>query len=349
MKSFNFIDCSGIGSSGKGAVVDLLSEYKGLSTMPHNFEFDLFRIKGGLNDLRKDFYEDWSPIRSNSAYWKFLKIINLIGKNPKGLNYFASALVSGNRYERTFDNKFISSSLNFLNSFVETEINGYWPFDLSDMSKSQLFFNKIKEKFFFKKNSYSRIKIINGDDFDLKLNDYLYKLFFEICDRKMPVLNNFLEPYNSSKSLNFFSKAKQIVVIRDPRDSFISGLSYGYKVKKDLKLIPPNNDGHSLSSVGSNNLESFILRTNQFYKILKKNSHERILTVRFEDLVLNYKETKTRIEKFIGLSDKDHIDKLKYFNPKKSLKNVMIWKKFSNQNTIEKIKNEIDHFTYKDH
>ena len=111
MNLFNFIDCSGVGSSGKGAVVDLLAEYENFKVMPHDFEFDLFRIKGGLNDLRRDFYEDWSPIRSNSAYWKFLKIVNLSGKNPKGLSYVYSVLSSGNRYEKKFNNQFIKSSL----------------------------------------------------------------------------------------------------------------------------------------------------------------------------------------------------------------------------------------------
>ena len=348
MKSFDFIDCSGIGSSGKSAVVDLLAEYENLKVMPHEFEFDLFRIKGGLNDLRKDFYEDWSPIRSNSAYWKFFKLIKLIGKNPKGLNFLSSMLTSGNRYDKKFKNIFISSSLNFLNSFVETEINGYWPFDHADMSNLQLAFYRIKEKLNSKKKVYSKIKVINGDDFDSRLNNFLYDLFHEIRNDKALVLNNFLEPYNSSKYLNIFPSAKQIVVIRDPRDSFVSGLSVGHSNSDDLKLIPANNDGYTLSSVGSNNIESFILRTKQFYKILKNNSHDRILKIRFEDLVLNYEETKKTIEKFLGLSDDDHTYKFKFFNPSESSKNVMIWKKFSNQNVIKRIKNDINYFEFKD-
>ena len=349
MNLFNFIDCSGVGSSGKGAVVDLLAEYENFKVMPHDFEFDLFRIKGGLNDLRRDFYEDWSPIRSNSAYWKFLKIVNLSGKNPKGLSYLYSALSSGNRYEKKFNNQFIKSSLDFLNSFVETEINGYWPYDYADDSNFQIIINKIKEKLNLKKRVYRNIKVINGENFDAKLNDYLYSLFFEIRNNKTLVFNNFLEPYKSSNYLNFFSEAKQIVVIRDPRDTFVSGLSAGFKNKEDLRLIPSNNDGHSLSSVGSNNLEKFILRTNQFYKILDNNFHDRILKIRFEDLVLNYEETKKEIEEFLCLTEKNHIFKFKYFNPLQSKKNVMIWKKFSSQSTIEKIKNEISYFKFKDY
>ena len=349
MKIFNFVDCSGVGSSGKSALVDLLAEYENFKVMPHDFEFDLFRIKGGLNDLRRDFYEDWSPIRSNSAYWKFLKIVNLSGKNPKGLSYLSSALSSGNRYEKKFNNQFIKSSIDFLNSFVETEINGYWPYDYADDSNFQIIINNIKEKFNFKKRIYKNIKIINGENFDAKLNDYLYSLFFEIRNNKTLVLNNFLEPYKSSNYLNFFSEAKQIVVIRDPRDTFVSGLSAGYENKEDLRLIPSNNDGHSLSSVGSNNLEKFILRTNQFYKILDNNFHDRILKIRFEDLVLNYEETKKEIEEFLCLTEENHISKFKYFNPLQSNKNVMIWKKFSCQSTIEKIKNDINYFEYKDY
>jgi len=349
MKSFNFIDCSGVGSSGKSAVVDLLSEYKNLKTMPHDFEFDLFRIKGGLNDLRKDFYEDWSPIRSNSAYWKFFKIINLSGKNPKRLNLISSALTSGNRYDLKFNDNFTEYSLNFLNSFVECEINGYWPYNYPDDSNFKIILNKVKEKLGFKKSVYRKIKIINGDKFDHKLNEYLYNLFIKIHKNKTLVLNNFLEPYYSSKYLNFFSEAKQIIVIRDPRDTFVSGLSVGIKNKSDLKLTPKNNDGYVLSSVSSNDYERFILRMNIFYKKLKENTHERILIIRFEDMVMNYEETKKKIEKFLNLRDINHINKFKYFNPSLSKKNVFIWKKYSNQDTIKRIKDSINYFKFKDY
>ncbi len=348
MNLFNFIDCSGVGSSGKGAVLDLLAEYENFKVM-REFEFDLFRIKGGLNDLRRDFYEDWSPIRSNTAYWKFLKIVYLSGKNSKGLSFLSSLLSSGNRYENKFNGNFIKSSVNFLNSFVEAEISGYWPYDFAEKSNFEIIVNKIKEKLNFKNSGFSKIKIINGENFDSKLNDYLYYLFLEIRRNKTLVLNNFLEPYNSSQYLNYFPEAKQIVVLRDPRDTFVSALSAGFENDKDLKLTPKNNDGFSLSSVGSNDLESFILRTNQFYKNLKNNFSDRILKIRFEDLVLNYDETKEAIEAFLSLSTKNHIEKLKFFDPSESKKNVMIWKKFSNQSYVDKIKKEISYFEFKDY
>ena len=68
----------------------------------------------------------------------------------------------------------------------------------------------------------------------------------------------------------------------------------------------------------------------------------------YADLVLNYEETKKTIEKFLGLSDDDHTYKFKFFNPSESSKNVMIWKKFSNQNAIKRIKNDINYFEFKD-
>ena len=96
-------------------------------------------------------------------------------------------------------------------------------------------------------------------------------------------------------------------------------------------------------------MEKFILRTNQFYKILDNNFHDRILKIRFEDLVLNYEETKKEIEEFLCLTEENHISKFKYFNPLQSNKNVMIWKKIFKSITIEKIKNEINYFEYKDY
>ena len=46
MKIFNFVDCSGVGSSGKSALVDLLAEYENFKVMPHDLNRS-FRIKGG--------------------------------------------------------------------------------------------------------------------------------------------------------------------------------------------------------------------------------------------------------------------------------------------------------------
>ena len=56
-----------------------------------------------------------------------------------------------------------------------------------------------------------------------------------------------------------------------------------------------------------------------------RNSNVNTLKINFEDLVLNYNDTLKKIEDYLGLQDVEHINKLKHFNPKKSINNLQIF------------------------
>ena len=81
-----FIDVSGIGNSGKSAVVDFLREIEDIHVPNFQFEFDLIRTKDGLLDLRNSVNNDWSPVRSGIAYKLFTKKVMRMGIDPKPYN-----------------------------------------------------------------------------------------------------------------------------------------------------------------------------------------------------------------------------------------------------------------------
>ena len=53
---------------------------------------------------------------------------------------------------------------------------------------------------------------------------------------------------------------------------------------------------------------------------------DKILFIQFENLIYNYEETTERIQRWIGLDEKNHIKPKTYFNPAISIKNTRFWR-----------------------
>jgi hypothetical protein len=141
------------------------------------------------------------------------------------------------------------------------------------------------------------------------------------------LMYNAFEPFNPERPLRYFKDARCIIVDRDPRDNFVTGLNYSYT---------------------SPDVSSFILR----YKILREQTqrqikdNQRILQVQFEDLILNYDATVSQIIEFLQEEKTIHIYPKRYFDPAISSKNVAIWKEYPNQEDIKLIENELSDYCY---
>ena len=71
-----------------------------------------------------------------------------------------------------------------------------------------------------------------------------------------------------------------------------------------------------------------------------------MMVVRFEELVLQYSITVTKVLRFLGIDEDKHIHPKKYFNPEISKKNIGLWKSFANQDSIDLIYRELRDFCY---
>ena len=71
---YKFIDVSGLGHSGKTAVMDLLSEIEGFHLNNTVFEFNLLRLPDGIFDLKWAVYDNWSLVRSDFAIKRFKQL-----------------------------------------------------------------------------------------------------------------------------------------------------------------------------------------------------------------------------------------------------------------------------------
>ena len=54
----------------------------------------------------------------------------------------------------------------------------------------------------------------------------------------------------------------------------------------------------------------------------KERQNQNVLLLHFEDLIFNYEASLTELKHFLNFNDKDHVEKLKCFDPAQSIKNT---------------------------
>jgi hypothetical protein len=340
LKRLQFLDVSGVGNSGKTAVCDLLREIDGIHVPPYWFEFDFIRIPNGLLDLRHRLLADWSPIRSHYGIKAFCRAAEQMGLDPAWWDFPGLLRSSSQRYNRDFDGKFVDLSKKFAQSFVKTSYYAEWPYDDMQLWAGWRLLRKILHKTGLRARLRRRVFVAEPTDFDARATAYLRALFsFRVpaaCD--IAILNNGFEPFNPIPGLNMIEGARQIVVIRDPRDVYVSGLNR-HKVRDgDKSLLSFDNDGLNKSFLATDNLAEFVVRQRILYDRLYLNQDARILRVRFEDLCLSYGDTCASIFDFLGIDPARHISPKTLFIPKKSQSGIGLWRSYGGQNEIDFIR-----------
>ena len=317
------IDISGYSFSGKSAVYDLLSEFDGYFSHPKEFEFDLFRIQGGILDLKNSLVDNWSPIRSTEAIRNFYKLISLIGGDGKFMDKFTK---TGANYDKHFPG-FTLISQKYANSLVETSWDCEWPFDLYNYSGISLAYKKIKRKFGIDGEQIFFLSRLTNEEFTHKTKYYFDELFKEVENKgfKNLALNNAFEPVSPENSIELLGCAKSIVVDRDPRDIYLSAINAGKIGGMKVGLV-----------VSGKTVKDFIAR----YKIFHKGSIEKssnVYRLNFETLVGDYDAELNRMRKFLDEPIGDYPRKRKIFDPSVSKKNVAQWKTLKSSSLLQDI------------
>ena len=89
-----------------------------------------------------------------------------------------------------------------------------------------------------------------------------------------------------------------------------------------------------------------LLREHQKIEIPYENKN-KILRIKFEDMIFNYDATLRKILNFLEISEKEHNEKKKFFNPEVSIKNTQLFKKYKEyKNEIEIIEEKLKEFCY---
>jgi hypothetical protein len=339
MKNICFINVSGFFYSGSSAMVDLLKEFK--SFYESNAEIRFIKDPYGIAQMENALVNNWELINSSAAISDFLELCRKGCRNGKGL--FAPA---GFNLKKTISGDF----LKITEDYIE---------DLTDYSYKKDFYHyKFKKpylKYVFDRYRWAieylskgNLKTANRniatcyfahptqERFNTATQRYFDRLFenhvSDGADESFIILDQAISPNNTQVIHRYFHKSKMIIIDRDPRDMYVDSIQWG--------------DGMERHYQTKEAAERYILQA----KALRENIilDSDILYVRFEDLIINYDETRLKILHFLGLEEKDHILKKKFLKPEVSIKNIGIWRKFYDDchEAIDAIKDALPKLCY---
>lgn len=303
------ININGYMGSGRSAVTDFLREFESLSVPESDDEFQLLNHRYGLLSLHKTI-ADGNHIAFGDSLTKFMKFSNYLGRKPEGLKKLY-------QWGINYDSRYIDfnkKTRRFLEDICLTSWDINHPDGHINQSYIDSFLIKIKSKCFgIAPWPQQKFYLMNDDDFNNIFINYLEGVL-GVDDKFGVVINNAFEINNNSKYFKLFRDPLCINVDRDIRDMYIS-----------MILSPKNKyKDHYLKISGAFDVKKFGLLQKKLHSS-KDEVSDRIVNIKFEDLVLQYDSTTKKLVESIGLEEIDHKFKFNHFNPKNSRKNIRLW------------------------
>lgn len=312
-KGFDFggdmqiITCASYYGTGSSAITDFLSEFNNVYSCT-DYEFRFAHDPDGLRELEFNLVENFNRHNSGHALKRYKKFVD----------YYSSHFLA-KRYERFFHGEWKNLSYQYIDSLIDFSFEGSWQFDYYDNGLLYDFLaklpNRIYHAFFHNESEIFLPKMItlashpNENDFLSKTRDYTNSLMNVLNTAKKPFLmvDQLLPSSNISSHIRYFDNIKVIVVDRDPRDIFLLS-KYSWKSR-----VVPTSDIYKFCKWFD------YARSSRKYE---RWNPQQILFIRFEDMVYKYEETIKTIMSWIGLDEKNHINRRKIFNPDVSIKNT---------------------------
>ncbi len=260
---------------------------------------------------------------------RFIDLININGRKQKLFSEI------GFNFNEDCNKKFFDCCEKYIDNLVDIEWKGDWPYHLHELSWIKLFMYRLKRRLRWKPHLNDTMYFSSpGNRFYQLTRSFLNQLFLNVIDLQKHntiVLDQALPPYNPEKYLKYFNSVKVIVVDRDPRDIFV-------EITKFPRFV---------SSAPTGSVESFITYfKSQRNAVINDSNTNRVMRVKFEDMVIDYEKELNKIYSFLKLSAKDHTSKHTNFDPAQSSKQVGIWRKMKDSKEIMLIEKELKEYLY---
>lgn len=321
---------TGYMGSGSSAVTDLLSEVKGYASNNGNFEYVFLHCPNGVFDLEDKLLKGNNTLRSDEALHSFYKCMQELYSDK---HYWVAD------YKHKIDLEFIEYCNEFIDSLINKKLsNCYWYYQ--EMPKGLMVFYNFFSKLFYMA-SFGRLKIKpalryremwiaypSDSQFYSCVRVFLNKIFWKLgIENSNLILDQLLLPHNLYRMDNYFNENCRVIVVeRDPRDVFL--LNKYYWSKMNVPLPYPSE------------VEIFCEYYRKMRECEKRFESEKILRIRFEDLIYFYTETVYKIFNFLEIPERNHVGRLTKLVPEKSKLNTQLFNRdpfFVNEaNYIEK-------------
>jgi len=325
------ITCISYHGTGSGAVDDFLREFSNVHLASQELECRFLQDPNGISDLYFHLVENWHRLNSGFSIKQYEKFVKMYNHN----------------YSLIFGRGWKIESKKYINSLIKYKFKGYWHADILEVNpfskciyKCRRLVSKIMPKKIRKTSDYNYFpklisyhSLISKEEFLNKTRRYVDDLCSYINDKPddFVVLDQFIATTNIERYNMFVDDLKIIIVDRDPRDLYISGLCKRWKTH----VLP-------------HDVDIFCQQYMDMRKSLDlelKNSN--VLKIQFEDLIYNYDSTTNKIVSFLGLNKKNHVRKQEFFNPSISINNTKLWEKYKDyENEIKIIENKLHDYCY---
>ena len=323
------IGACGFGSTVSSAVTDYLSESDEFQVLD-GIEFDWVAGVDGLIDLDYHLHNShFRTIDSRCAIFRYKQ-----RSKSLALHYWHSGKINPHVLENSVD-RFLDSIIQV--SWYGNQVGRYHGkiHSIVDMVAKRIL-SKIEKKLRIQSHSwpYEQIYLsINPDGFYEAAKRHVGDLLEAMGgDLSRPiVLDQPFSGNNPQASFSFFDDPYAIVVDRDPRDNYVFART---RLAGRNHFIP-------LDSVEDYVKYYRLLRENQPYK----ESNNRVLSIRFEDMVYQYDKTTQQIRNFLGLPEAPHPKSV--FDPALSIANTQVWKRYPHfSEDIQYIERELPEYLF---
>lgn len=323
------IGSCGYGATGSSVLTDLLREYDDIQVYD-SFEFVLSYRVDGLEDLEFHLMKQYAKnLSGDYAIKRFLEMTKCY------MTPFINKPCAGKEFHQL--------GKDFIDEIIQVSYKGADTADMLSGNPIRNFFafaskkvlapmiiEKITKKpvyFWPCRTQYFSIEPQNFYEATKKYTTNILKAMG--ADLNKPIcLDQPFEGNCPENSFKFFEDPYAVVIDRDPRDCYLAAK---YSKDTNYKFMPRYD------------VEQFIV----YYRNMRlhQNEHERILRLRFEDLVYNYDESINKIEVFLHLGD--HKRPKQVFNPAKSINNTQLIRLHpEDSEAIKRIEQELAEYLY---
>ena len=209
---------------------------------------------------------------------------------------------------------------------------GIYFFDDYFYELSKKFVNDITSYAYFDSPSHISYvaKRLSVEEFREKARNFMLSILKNIPSKEYLVCDNLTAIGRPDKGIlkDYLGDYKVLMSYSDPRDIYARA-----RLSGGNDWVPSDP-------------EIFVKNWNQNAVPCINNNDKNTLVTYFDDFCNNYESESKRIMDFLGLDEKDHIEKFKYFNPKISINNTQVWKKLDNQKPIDYIFANLKEFCY---
>lgn len=326
------IGACGFGSTGSSVVTDYLSEYDNI-TVKDDLEFTWVSGTDGLIDLERAVMHPHG--RTADSITAIMRFMDLVERRKDS-------------YERhgLSAEEFTRSAKDFIDGITTTK--WYW-YDNREVYKY-----RYRSKYFF--HALMKKRIIPRMEMRLGHHAHCWPLqevrlsvhpdnFYELAQKHVDELLKAMgldqdavialdQPFagnNPQACFPFFRDPYAVVVDRDPRDNYVFART---RMLGKFHYMPIDK------------VEDFIA----YYRALRKNQpylhdDDRILRIRFEDMVYEYDKTSEQIRDFLHLSENPNPRSI--FDPDLSVANTQVFKRFPQfAKDIEIIEKELPEYLF---